>query len=483
MQGSGGGAVAGLEGEVELVRAQLVSGHGHGAVAAGGPLAGLGRPDDALDVLAEPGSEDPGVRSQLERADGLHVVGEHDVLHVDLVPDERGQGLEAVEVASGDGQAPQRQARPQAVVLPQPEGDRAHLANAVHRVDQLRIGGQRGGVGPVLEVDRGRAVGLGVQSHVDLVAHERQQRRGDPHQGAEHREQRVAGIGAVLGGHLGAGTPEPLAGPADVPVVERVEEGEDLLAGTGDVEGVHAVADAFDQLAGLGQDVAVEHAGRVGAEPAPLAVRVGVQGEERVRVPDRVDDQAHHLADVGGVGRDAQVAAAQDRRRHQVPAERVGAEGGHHLFGVRVVAQLLGELAALVVQHDSVADDVGEGRSIEQGHRQDVQRVEPAAGLGDVLDDEVGGGVLLEPFTVLERVVHLGEGHGTRLEPAVEHLGDPPHHRPAGRVVGVGPDQLVDGRAVQVVEADAEVGLDLGQAAVDVEARVRGVVGAPHRDG
>ena len=34
---------------------------------------------------------------------------------------------------------------------------------------------------------------------------------------------------------------------------------------------------------------------------------------------------------------------------------------------------------------------------------------------------------------VLERVVHLGERHRARLEPAVEHVLDPPHHRLARR--------------------------------------------------
>ena len=53
---------------------------------------------------------------------------------------------------------------------------------------------------------------------------------------------------------------------------------------------------------------------------------------------------------------DAQVAAAQDRRRHEVPAQRVGADGLEDLFGVGVVAQPLGELAAVVVEHDAVAD-------------------------------------------------------------------------------------------------------------------------------
>ena len=87
-----------------------------------------------------------------------------------------------------------------------------------------------------------------------------------------------------------------------------------------------------------------------------------------------------------------------------------------------------------------------------------------------------------EPVLVLEGVVHLGEGHGTRFEPAVEDLGDPSHGALAGGVVGVGPGEVVDHRPVQVGGANAEVPLDLIQAAVHVDPGVGGVVALPHRD-
>ena len=121
-----------------------------------------------------------------------------------------------------------------------------------------------------------------------------------------------------------------------------------------------------------------------------------------------------------------------------------------HLHRVRVVAQALGHLQAVRAEHDAVADARLERRAVEQRRGQDVQRVEPAAGLAGVLDDEVARVVVLEPLAVLERVVDLGERHRSRLEPAVEHLGHAAHHRAAGRVVGVGPHELVDHRAVQV---------------------------------
>src|SRR5699024_8428370 len=51
-----------------------------------------------------------------------------------------------------------------------------------------------------------------------------------------------------------------------------------------------------------------------------------------------------------------------------------------------------------------------------------------------------------------------------------------------GRVVRVRTDQLVDVRAVQGLRADTEVGLQLGEGAVDVHARVLRVIGDPGWD-
>ena len=104
-----------------------------------------------------------------------------------------------------------------------------------------------------------------------------------------------------------------------------------------------------------------------------------------------------------------------------------------------------------------MADAVAERRPVEQRGGQHVHGVEPAAGLPDVLDDEVARVVVLEPLAVLERVVHLGERHRAGLEPAVQHLRHPAHGRPPGRVVRVGPGQLVDVRPVQVGDLDPEV--------------------------
>ena len=56
-----------------------------------------------------------------------------------------------------------------------------------------------------------------------------------------------------------------------------------------------------------------------------------------------------------------------------------------------------------------------ERRLVEERRRHHHQRVEPAARLPDVLDDEIAGEVAVEPVLVLERVVHLAERHRARL--------------------------------------------------------------------
>ena len=75
---------------------------------------------------------------------------------------------------------------------------------------------------------------------------------------------------------------------------------------------------------------------------------------------------------------------------HQEPAHRVRAVAVEDLAHVGVVAQRLRHLVAVGAEHDAVADAVLERRLVEDAGGQDVQRVEPAAGLADVLDDEVG---------------------------------------------------------------------------------------------
>ncbi len=119
---------------------------------------------------------------------------------------------------------------------------------------------------------------------------------------------------------------------------------------------------------------------------------------------------------------------------------------------------------------------------------QDVQRVEPAAGLADVLDDEVRREVVQEPVLVLERARAPGRttsspSRTTRRARRRRGASStcPVGSSGFGRVSSstYGPVQV--GVAVAVPRQPAEVALELLERAVDVDPRVRRVVGLPHR--
>ena len=129
-----------------------------------------------------------------------------------------------------------------------------------------------------------------------------------------------------------------------------------------------------------------------------------------------------------------------------------------------------------------MTDARAERRAIEQGGRQHVQGVEPAAGLSHVLDDEVARVMTLEPVRVLEGIVHLGERHRPGLEPAIENLGDPTHRRATGWIVGIRAHEIVDERPMQIVDLHAEIALQVGDRSVHIDARIGRIVASPHRD-
>ena len=144
---------------------------------------------------------------------------------------------------------------------------------------------------------------------------------------------------------------------------------------------------------------------------SPLdAVDIGVEREERIGVPQRQQHLANRIADRLAVPRHGEIAADKQRRGHHVPAQRIGPVGVEHLDRVGIVLQPLGKLLLVLVENDAVADAAAERRAVEQRRRQHHQRVEPAARLADIFDDEVAGEMALEPVLVLERIVHLANG-------------------------------------------------------------------------
>ncbi len=124
----------------------------------------------------------------------------------------------------------------------------------------------------------------------------------------------------------------------------------------------------------------------------------------------------------------------------QIPAQRVGSVGVEDVPGVDHVSPTLGHLVAVLVQDQPVADHRLVGDGVEEHHPDLVQGVEPASGLVQALADEVGRERGFEDLAVLEGIVELGEGHRTRIVPAVDHVADPPHLR---RAPGTLEDHLV----------------------------------------
>ena len=210
----------------------------------------------------------------------------------------------------------------------------------------------------------------------DHLGDQRQQRRGQPAGHLEHRVQCVDGVGVLL--------PEPRTGPSHIPIRQRLGELAELVARPGDVADVQRVGEVVAQLRQLRQDVAVEDVPRIGA---PGTLLGAYSARKRVRVPERQQHLPDAVADA--LFGDDQVAAAQDRRRHQEPPHGVGAVAVEHLGDVGIVAQRLAHLLTVVAQHDAVRHTGRERRPVEQRGGQHVQRVEPAPGLADVLDDEV----------------------------------------------------------------------------------------------
>ncbi len=249
-----------------------------------------------------------------------------------------------------------------------------------------------------------------------------------------------------------------------------------MFTGTGNIVNFHRLAEVVAQHRQLGQDIAIQHVHRIDAPGTDFRC---IQRQEAVGVPQGQQDLSHTVAN--SLLSDDQVAAAQNRRCHQEPPHGVGAVAIEHLCYVWIVAQRLAHLLAIETKDNPMRHTGFECRPVKERGRQHMQCVKPATGLPDVLDDEVAGVVSLEPIH-LERVVHLGIRHGSRVEPHVEHIGNASHRATASRIVWVGTGELVDVGPVQIGRAYAEVALQLVEAAVDIDARVGRVVGLPYRN-
>src|SRR5699024_3305754 len=152
------------------------------------------------------------------------------------------------------------------------------------------------------------------------------------------------------------------------------------------------------------------------------------------------------------------------------------------LIDVRVVALGLGHLQAIITKHDAVGDNLLECWAVKECGGQNVQQVEPATGLTDVLHDEVRWRVGIEPFFVLEWVMHLRKWHGARVEPYVQNVRNTANHGLTSWVIWVWTHQLVDVWTEQRLWTLAEVALQLIQGTVNIDAWVLVIIRHPHWD-
>ena len=121
------------------------------------------------------------------------------------------------------------------------------------------------------------------------------------------------------------------------------------------------------------------------------------------------------------------------------------------------VPEGLGHLLALGVRDVPEAQDRLVRRTIEEQRGDGQQGVEPAARLVDGLADVVRGEARLEVLLALERRVVLGERHGARVEPHVDHLRHAPQRLATGGrgdldVVHVRPVRVLDPHAAELLE-------------------------------
>ncbi len=163
-------------------------------------------------------------------------------------------------------------------------------------------------------------------------------------------------------------------------------------------------------------------------------VQVGVGHEKGVHVPQGESEVAYHLTDQ--VYREAPFLPGLTRCV-QVPAEGIGTMFDQHVPGVDGVAVRLGHLLALVIQHQSQADDVTIALAIEEQGADGVQRVKPPPGLVDCFADEISRELFLEYLLILKGIVPLGDRHSPRVEPHIDQLGNSAH-----RPVALGAGEL-----------------------------------------
>ena len=223
--------------------------------------------------------------------------------------------------------------------------------------------------------------------------------------------------------------PKPGAGKADIPVGKIVHEPGKLGASSHDIVCIQRFRDLGDGGGEAGKQPAIQ--GRPGLWGGMRfrveAVDPGVQGEEVVRVPHRVQKAEPGLGHTLGVD---PAHRPGGRVGDEVPAHGIGSVLIGDRQGIEHVAPGFAHLLALGIQAHAGDEHVPiRGLPVHQ-HPGDEQRIEPASGLVQRLADEVRRVRGAEQLFVLKGVVPLGGVHGPGVEPGIQHLGNPVHGAP-----------------------------------------------------
>ena len=420
---------------------------------------------DGAHLLANLWSEDTELRLEAVREVCLHIILEDDFLDVELLFDDF-----LVEVRQHDRCLDKHLADWLAVLdvglIARSAAEHDDLEDLAHVLLEFLVNMCLIGLREVAEMDGFRCLLVDATDEVavDGLRHERNHRCSGLGRRDECRVERHVGIDLVL---FHALCPEAAAAAADVPVRELVDELLECLGGFRHAVVREVVVDILDH--------------RVEAREAPLVhdrqlivvervlrrievVDVGVEHEERVRVPERAHELA--LAFLDGIVVEA-VRQPRCAVLVEIPADGVSAVLLQCLHRIDGIALRLRHLAAFLVLDVAEDDDIAVRCLVEEQRRDGDERVEPAARLVDSLRDEVRREALLEDLLVVERIMPLCKRHGPRVKPAVDDFLDAVHLLAALRALD---RDLVDVRTVQldVIRAVRAHGLELLDRADDM---------------
>mmetsp|Transcript_16290 Transcript_16290/g.43906 ORF Transcript_16290/g.43906 Transcript_16290/m.43906 type:complete len:589 (-) Transcript_16290:4-1770(-) len=225
-------------------------------------------------------------------------------------------------------------------------------------------------------VHRGLALRLGQGGHERLVEVLGEEGREGSHElGQQHQHlvERAQCPLAVLHGRLLRLALEARTVELDVPVGELLDEAEDVRYRGVEAVGLHLRAHVGDEGVRRGNNPAVHQVGRGHGE---LDVRLEgtncrplLQLEAARRLGEEAEGVVPGQKHVAGDTLDSRLGEAQGLRAHhrrvdQIEPERVRPVLVDDVDGVGVVLQALGHLAAVLCEHETVDDQVLEGRLV-----------------------------------------------------------------------------------------------------------------------